>query len=136
MKQLINISVLLFLFSISKIYGQTYNFETTDLSISVKDNTKKWSDFANPKDVKISVVLDTKKDRITIYSEIYQFFKIVNYKEKQIVNNRDIVSFDCVNQEGTKCLLAIHTINDQKNSNQLYVYFKDIVLIYNMIYVE
>jgi hypothetical protein len=134
MKRLINLIFLLIVFSSSKIYSQTYNFETTDMSMSVKVDKKRWSEFANPKEVKVSVIFDTKKDRITIFSEIPQFFKIINYKEKQTTTDRDIVSFDSVNQEGTKCLLAIHTIKDQKKSNQLYVYFKDIVLIYNMVY--
>jgi hypothetical protein len=134
MKRLINLIFLLIVFSSSKIYSQTYNFETTDMSMSVKVDKKRWSEFANPKEVKVSVIFDTKKDRITIFSEIPQFFKIINYKEKQTTTDRDIVSFDSVNQEGTKCLLAIHTLKDQKKSNQLYVYFKDIVLIYNMVY--
>jgi hypothetical protein len=134
MKQLIKITFLLLVFLSSKTYSQSYNFETTDMSMSVKVDKKRWSEFANPKEAKISVIFDSNRDRITIFSEIPQFFKIVNYKEKQIAKDRDIVSFDCVNQEGTKCLLAIHTIKDLKKSNQLYVYFKDIVLIYNMVY--
>jgi hypothetical protein len=136
MMQLIKITLLILVFFGSKTYSQTYNFETTDMSMSVKVDKKRWSEFANPKDVKVSVIFDSKRDRVTIFSEIPQFFKIKEYKEKQTAKDRDIVSFDCVNQEGTKCLLAIHTLKNQNKSNQLYVYFKDIILIYNMVYKE
>jgi hypothetical protein len=75
MKQLINIVFLLLVFLSSKTYSQTYNFETTDMSMSVKVDKKRWSEFANPKEAKISVIFDSNRDRITIFSEIPQFLK-------------------------------------------------------------
>jgi hypothetical protein len=119
----------------SKIMAQNYSFETTDISMSVREDGH-WSKFADPKEAKLMVRFDPKKDRITVFSEVAQFFKIVNYLKKQNLKDRDIVSFDCLNQEGTKCELAIHTMKKEKGANQLYIYYKDIILIYNMKYIE
>jgi hypothetical protein len=131
MKLSLQLTFLFLLFSAPKAIGQIYLFETTDVTMSVKDKGK-WSDFADPKNAKVSVVLDTRKNRITVYSESTQFFKIRDYLPKENLKDRSIVTFNCTNQEGTKCQLAIHSLKKEKGSNQLYIYFKEIVLIYNM----
>lgn len=131
MKVFFSIFFFLFFGFLSKIFAQNYSFETTDLTMSVREDGR-WSKFADPKEAKLMVRFDPTKDRITVFSEIAQFFKIVNYLKKQTLKDRDVVAFDCINQEGTKCQLAIHTIKKEKGANQLYIYYKDIVLIYNM----
>jgi hypothetical protein len=134
MKAFFTITFFLILGFSSKIAAQNYNFETSDVSMSVREDGR-WSKFADPKVAKLVVRFDAGKDRISVYSEVPQFFKIINYLKKQNLKDRDIISFDCVNQEGTKCEVAIHTMKKEKGANQLYVYFKDIILIYSMQYV-
>jgi hypothetical protein len=131
MKLLLQLTLIFLSLFSSVVVGQSHIFETIDVTMSVKDNGK-WSEFADPKPAKLSVIFDENKDRISIYSEVSQFFKIREYKQKQTLKDRNIFTFNCTNQEGTKCQLAIHSIKKEKGSNQLYIYYKNIVLIYNM----
>ena len=51
---------------------------TTGLSVSVKEGNGKFGNWSELKPVSIVVNLDTKKNRIVIYSEVIQLFEI-NY---------------------------------------------------------
>lgn len=131
-----NILLLLILFSISTIVSaQKYRFETTGVSMSIISDKGKWSDYTKFKEAKIVVTFDSNKDRITIYSEILQFFKIVNYKNKITAKDgTEIESFECKDQEGVACLLSIYTYKNKDPKNRLYVNFRDRIFVYDMNY--
>ena len=128
--------ILLFLTVSVKSFSQKYRFETTGVSMSVIDKNGKWTDFTKFKDAKIVISLDTKKNRITIYSEMLQFYKIINYKDPIVKSDTEIASFECTNQEGETCLLSIYTYKNQAIKNRLYINYRDRIFAYNMNFVE
>ena len=78
------------------------------------------------------VVLDADKDRIVVYSEALQLFNIVKYYDKKETNEGNVVSFLCIDNSGIECNVSIFTRKDKNNLKQLYIYYDDKVIVYNM----
>ncbi len=134
MKKLI---LIVFLFSIlftSKTFSQNYRFEISEVAMSVKQDGK-WSPFTPFREAKIVATLDSKKNLIAVYSELVQFYRIYEYNDKVSVGGKDIVSFNCTDQDGEKCRVEIHT-RKSNNTNQLYVRHQGRILVYNMKYTK
>lgn len=129
-------TVLFLFWGLSYGFGQTYKFKTTGLSVSVKETNGKFGNWSELKPVSIVVNLDTKKNRIVIYSEAIQLFDIVEYlPDKE--NETDLVySFVCKDNNGEDCNLSFITRKKQNNRKQLYVKYEDRVLVYNIINFE
>jgi hypothetical protein len=79
------------------------------------------------------VTLDTKKNRIVIYSEIIQLFEILEYVDVVETKTNDTATFVCINNEGEDCTLSIITRKNQGNRKQLYVTYEDRILNYNIV---
>lgn len=127
--------VLFLIFGLNQGFSQAYKFKTTGLSVSQKEKGKfgKWSELAP---VSIIISLDTKKNRIVIYSEVIQLFEIIEYLPAE-ENNTDIVySFVCKDTNGEDCTLSFITRKNQDNRKQLYVKYEDRVLAYNIVNFE
>ena len=135
MKFLRNISALLLLFIGLTASAQSYRFETSGVSMSIKNSKGKWSPYSDFKEAKIVVTLDTNKDRIVVYSEVIQLYTILGYDDPKTNEEGSIDTFQCVNVDGDKCVLAIRS---QKGTDvkQLYIYEDSRVLVYNMKYVK
>jgi hypothetical protein len=78
------------------------------------------------------VVLDADKDRIVVYSEALQLFNIVKYYDKKETKDGNVVSFLCIDNAGIECNVSIFTRKDKNNLKQLYIYYEDRVVVYNM----
>lgn len=135
MRFLRNISVLVLLFIGLNAAAQTYRFETSGVSMSIKNAKGKWSPYSDFKDAKIVVTLDTNKDRIVVYSEVVQLYTILGYDDPKTSEEGSIDTFQCVNVDGDKCVLAIRSLKGT-DVKQLYIYEDSRVLIYNMKYVK
>jgi len=135
MKLLKNISVLFLLFLGLNASAQTYRFETSDVSMSIKNAKGKWSPYSDLKEAKIVVTLDTNKDRIVVYSEVIQLYTILSYDDKKTSEEGSVDTFQCVNGDGEKCVVAIRSLKGS-NVKQLYIYEDSRVLVYNMKYVK
>ncbi|ESU22702.1 hypothetical protein FEDK69T_19620 [Flavobacterium enshiense DK69] len=135
MKFLKNISLVFLLFIGLSASAQTYRFETSGVSMSVKNSKGKWSEYSDFKEAKIVVTLDTNKDRIVVYSEVVQLYTILGYDDPKTNEEGSVDTFQCVNVDGEKCVLVIRTIKGS-DVKQLYIYEDSRVLIYNMKYVK
>lgn len=135
MKFLKNISLAFLLFIGLSAAAQSYRFETSGVSMSIKNSKGKWSPYSDFKEAKIVVTLDTNKDRIVVYSEIVQLYTILGYDDPKSNEEGSVDTFQCVNGDGEKCVLAIRTIKGS-DVKQLYIYEDSRVLIYNMKYVK
>jgi hypothetical protein len=137
MIKLKNILVLLFIFlGLNQGFSQAYKFKTTGLSVSVKGANGKFGDWSELKPVSIVVNLDTKKNRIAIYSEVIQLFEIIEYSPVE-ENKTDLVyGFVCKDNSGEDCTLSFITRKNQHNRQQLYVKYADRVLAYNIVNLE
>ncbi|MBW4359984.1 hypothetical protein [Flavobacterium taihuense] len=129
--------LLLFLFlGLNRGFSQNYKFKTTGLSVSVKGENGKFGDWSELKPVSIVVNLDSKKNRIVIYSEVIQLFEIVEYLPTE-ENETDLVyPFVCKDNNGEDCTLSFITRKKQQNRKQLYVKYDNRVLAYNIVNFE
>jgi len=123
-------------FALNYGFSQTYKFKTTGLSVSIKEENGKFGDWSELKPVSILVNLDSKKNRIVIYSEVIQLFEIVEYLPTE-ENETDLVyPFVCKDNNGEDCTLSFITRKKQQNRKQLYVKYDDRVLAYNIVNFE
>lgn len=120
----------------NELYSQDYRFITTGVSVSEKDKKGKWSDYTDFKKAEIIINLNTDKNRIMIYSNVEQLFRIVEYYDKKSTPTDDIASFQCVTNDGENCVVSIYTRKNQGNRKQLYIYYKDRIIVYNMKYLK
>ena len=123
-----------FLFIASQqLFCQVYKFKTTSVSVSLKNEKGSWEKWSDAKDASLIVTLDTRKNRIVVYSEIIQLFEISDYLEEKSTDKEDNASFVCVDNNGEDCVLSIITRKDQGNRKQLYITYDDRIINYNII---
>lgn len=125
--------LLLFLvLCLQQAYSQTYQFKTSGFSVLEKNERGKWGEWSNLDLVNLSVVLDTNKHRIVVYSQEIQLFKILDYIERE-ENDTDIVySFMCKDNDGRNCKLSIITRKKQDYRKQLYINYDNHIIVYNI----
>lgn len=125
--------ILLFLaFGLQQVQSQSYQFKTSGFSVLEKNERGKWGEWSNLDLVNLSVILDTNKHRIVVYSQEIQLFRILDYIERE-ENDTDIVySFMCKDNDGRECKLSIITRKKQEYRKQLYINYDDHIIVYNM----
>ncbi|SHG14283.1 hypothetical protein [Flavobacterium defluvii] len=125
--------VVLFLgFGFQQVQSQSYHFKTSGFSVLEKNERGKWGEWSDLDLVNLSVVLDTDKHRIVVYSQEIQLFNILDYIERE-ENDTDIVySFMCKDNDGRECKLSIITRKKQDNRKQLYINYEDHIIVYNI----
>ncbi|MBB4803160.1 hypothetical protein HNP37_003235 [Flavobacterium nitrogenifigens] len=126
--------LLLFLaFGLQQVQSQSYHFKTSGFSVLQKNERGKWGEWSNLNLVNLSVVLDTNKHRIVVYSQEIQLFNILDYIERE-ENDTDITySFMCKDNDGRECKLSIITRKKQDFRKQLYINYDDHIIVYNII---
>lgn len=131
MKSIKYLFLVLFL-SLSVAQAQQYRFKTTGFMVSEKTKFGEWSVWSKFQKSEMVVVLDADKDRIVVYSEVLQLFSIVKYYDQKETKEGNVVSFLCVDNSGIECDISIFTRKDKNNLKQLYVYYDNRVIAYNM----
>ena len=131
MKSIKYLFLVLFL-SLSVAQAQQYRFKTTGFMVSEKTKFGEWSVWSKFQKSEMVVVLDADKDRIVVYSEVLQLFNIIKYYDKKETKEGNVVSFLCIDNSGIECDVSIFTRKDKNNLKQLYVYYDDRVVVYNM----
>ncbi|MDQ6469310.1 hypothetical protein RB619_01555 [Flavobacterium sp. LHD-80] len=128
----ISILILFFIFGLQSVQSQSYNFKTSGFSVLEKNQKGKWGEWSNLDLVNLSVVLDTDKHRIVVYSQEIQLFNILDYIERE-ENDTDITySFMCKDNDGKECKLSIITRKKQDFRKQLYINYDDHIIVYNI----
>lgn len=127
-----NALLIIILFFGLQNFAQVYRFKTTSVCVSEKSASGKWEKWSKAKDVNLVVSLDTKKNRIVVYSEILQLFEIIEYIDEVVTATDNTVSFICRNNDGENCTLSIITRKNQQNRIQLYINYDDRILNYNI----
>ncbi|MDR6761573.1 hypothetical protein SAMN05444671_1331 [Flavobacterium sp. CF108] len=119
-------------FGLQQVQSQSYHFKTSGFSVLEKNEKGKWGQWSDLDLVNLSVVLDTDKHRIVVYSQEIQLFSILDYIERE-ENDTDIVySFMCKDNDGRECKLSIITRKKQDNRKQLYINYDDHIIVYNI----
>ncbi|CAI2767454.1 hypothetical protein ACHRVW_07030 [Flavobacterium collinsii] len=126
------ILLLFFGLGLQQTYSQSYQFKTSGFSVLEKNEKGKWGEWSNLDLVNLSVILDTNKHRIVVYSQEIQLFSILDYIERE-ENDTDIVySFMCKDNDGVACKLSIITRKKQDFRKQLYINYDDRIIVYNI----
>jgi hypothetical protein len=120
------------LFASVTAYAQKYNFKTSGFMVSQKDKKGNWGDWSKLQKTEMTVLLDMESHRIVVYSELLQLFSIMKYGNQETIGDDDVVKFNCVDNNGVECTLAIYTRKKQGSRNQLYITYQDIIIAYNM----
>ncbi|SNR60794.1 hypothetical protein [Flavobacterium sp. ov086] len=128
----ISILILFLSFGLQQAQAQSYQFKTSGFSVLEKNEKGKWGEWSNLDLVNLSVILDTNKHRIVVYSMEIQLFNIEDYIERE-ENDTDIVySFMCKDNDGKDCKLSIITRKKQDYRKQLYINYDDHIIVYNI----
>ncbi|WPO77305.1 hypothetical protein [Flavobacterium sp. KACC 22761] len=127
-----SIVILFLIFGLQKVQSQSYHFKTSGFSVLEKNERGKWGEWSDLDLVNLSVVLDTNKHRIVVYSQEIQLFNILDYIERE-ENDTDITySFMCKDNDGKECKLSIITRKKQDFRKQLYINYDDHIIVYNI----
>jgi len=127
------IIVFLFTFGIQQSYSQTYKFLTTGFSVMEKNAKGDWGKWSELQKASLVVTLDTKKNRIVIYSQEIQLYDIVDYEQTEENDQTIIHPFACKDSDGMPFTISIITRKNQGNRKQLYINQKDVVIVYNIV---
>ena len=126
-------ALLFFIGIIANAEAQSYRFLTTGFSVLEKNEKGAWGKWSEVQPASIVVTLDTKKDRIIVYSQELQLYKIVEYQKEQENEDDLTYPFICAGEDGEPVTISIITRKKQGNRKQLYITHRDVILVYNIV---
>lgn len=89
-----------------------------------------WTDWSDWKEANILIVVDSQQDRVTIYSETTQTFDIIQDEGESLSDRNDpMISYFCIDENGTKCRIRIVK---RTSGTQIYVDYSNLILCYNL----
>lgn len=112
--------------------AQVYRFKTSGFSVLEKNEKGKWGEWSPLQKTELIITLDTKKDRIIVYSQEIQLYKIVTYQPEEENDDDLIYGFSCADEEGNPFTISIITRKTQGGRKQLYINQKNVILMYNI----
>lgn len=120
------------LFSLSPLSAEVWKFTAYEFSCRYYDTyAYSWSSWSDWEDCNLLIVVDTYKERVTIYSSETQVFDIISTTgTRRDSNGNDISQFTCIDSRGLRC--GMRVINCQNGTNQLYLDYSDFMYVYNI----
>ncbi len=112
--------------------AQVYKFQTTGFSVLEKNSRGLWGTWSDFQKSSIVITLDTEKNRIVVYSQEIQLYRIVSYQPQEENETDLIYPFTCMDDDGQKFTISIITRKNQGNRKQLYINQKDFIIAYNI----
>ncbi|HEX9981172.1 MAG TPA: hypothetical protein VGB50_11470 [Flavobacterium sp.] len=113
--------------------AQVYKFQTTGFSVLEKNEKGKWGKWSDLQKTSIVISLDTNKNRIVVYSQEIQLYRIVKYEPKEENESDIIYPFLCEDEDGQSFTITIITRKKQDNRKQMYINQKDFIIVYNIV---
>ena len=125
--------IILFMLAVGlQASAQVYRFKTTGFSVLEKNEKGKWGEWSKLTPTELIITLDTNKNRIIVYSQEIQLYKIATYRPEEENENDLIYTFDCADEEGLPFTISIITRKTQGGRKQLYINQKNVILMYNI----
>ena len=124
--------VCLFLSFGSIASAQPILFQASSVSFTDKKDNGQWNEWSDFVDAKVLITLDAKKDLIKINSSEVQSFKIKAYGEITDNDEVNIVPFECVDNNFSKCNILIITKKKENNRVQFYITYNEVKFVYNI----
>lgn len=113
-------------------FSQKIIFETTGFTVLEKNKKGEWKDWSDFTASKMIIKLDGENHRVVVYSEVIQLFSIVKYNDPVSNETDNIVSLNCIDNEGVDCNVSVFTRKKQGNRMQLYITYEDLIIAYNI----
>ncbi len=133
MKSLYLFVLLAFLgFGSTKLQAQTITMRTSSISVTEKNEKGVWNKWSEFVDADLVITIDGKKNRIVVNSPDIQVFTITAYGEKTENDDQKIVSFECVDNNGSKCNIFVITHKKENNRMQFYINYAEVKFVYNI----
>lgn len=126
MKKYLLMLMLLFTLSSSAVSQSIQWFQTTEFAYKLVG--RDWSDWI---DTRMKVKFDLSQDKITIYSNDVQIYRIIKEVNPPYDPNGTTVKFKIIDQDGDYGYLRLRVEDD--GDSQIYVDFSDISWVYNVI---
>ena len=132
MKAIHLIIVSLFLSIGSAASAQPIRFQASSVSYTDKKDNGEWNEWSDFTDARVLITLDAKKDLIVINSSEVQSFRIKAYGEITDNDDVNIVPFECVDNNSSKCNILIITKKKENNRIQFYIIYNEVKFVYNI----
>ena len=127
MRKLLFMFMLLFTLTSSDVIAQNVQwYQTTEFAYKLKGYD--WSDW---EPTKMNVKMDLSQDKITIYSNDVQIYRVISTETPPYDPSGQQVKFGIVDQDGDYGYLRLRIENN--GNSQIYVDFNDISWVYNVI---
>jgi len=136
MKKLIIISIFVFAAFFQNAEAQVYKFQAYGFSVLEKTPQGTWGKWSDLQKTNLIISLDTDKNRIVVYSQEIQLYRIVGYEPKEESETDLIYPFTCEDDDGQKFTISIITRKNQNNRKQMYINQKDVIIVYNIVNFE
>src|SRR5690606_4163887 len=101
-------------------------------AVMSKNERGKWGDWSDFQKSSMVITLDTNKDRIVVYSQEIQLYRIVSYEPEEENENDLIYPFVCQDDDGQRFNISIITRKNQGNRKQMYINQGDFIIAYNI----
>ncbi len=125
-------TICLFVLMFSTASAQTHKFISSGFTVKERNSRGQWGPWSEFQKSDVVISLDTEKDRIIIYSQELQHFKIVSYHEKTENESDIIYGFSCTDDNGVPFVISIITRKTQGNRRQMYINHKNVIVAYNI----
>ncbi|RZJ35568.1 MAG: hypothetical protein EOO51_05095 [Flavobacterium sp.] len=122
------------LLSFQSVSAQVYKFQTTGFSVLERNEKGKWGKWSPLQKAEMVITLDTNKNRIVVYSQEIQLYRIITYGKVEESDTDLIYPFVCKDADGMDFTISIITRKKQGNRKQLYINQKDVVIAYNIVH--
>ena len=119
-------------FSFQKSYAQPIRFKTSSVSFTEKKENGTWNEWSDFVDANILITVDEKKDLVVVNSAEVQSFKIRAYGEIEDNAETNIVPFECIDNNLSKCTIFIITKKKEDNRMQIYINYNEVKFVYNV----
>jgi|GEM_PF-3442909 len=107
------------------------DFTAYGVTLSVANKNGSWSDFAAVKKTEVPVTIDFEKNRIIVYSELEQVYRIAEYFPEKENKTEYINFFSCLSNEGTFTEITLIT-SKTANFSKMFIKDKSRVLLYEL----
>ena len=115
-----------------QMHTQVYKFKTTGFSVLEKSPKGTWGKWSDLQKAAIVITIDTKKNRIIVYSQEIQLYEIMNYEAKEESDTDEIYPFTCRDIDGMPFTITLIIRKKQDNRKQLYIKQKNFIIAYNI----
>lgn len=129
MKKLVLMLMMLFTLSCNVIAQNVQWYQTTEFAFKLEGYD--WSDWQK---AEIGVKMDLSQDKITIYSDNVQIYRVIATLDPPYDPNGQQVKFKVIDQDGDYGHLRLRIENS--GNSQIYIDFSDISWVYNVVRVR